>query len=235
MSNNNLTVTNLSFAFNQKDPLFFHNLSFTCQVGTITFLQGKNGVGKSTLFRLLQGHIRPYEIVKGSFSINNTAHAIANNQMPASLSTTVKMVVQNINSMLAPDCNAIQNLQLAQIGTFPTLAPLPEITDLSILLSSKDIPLTTPAHLLSGGQRQLLAIEMALQTPTSILLLDEPTAALDERNTHLVIQTVAHAAKKRGLVVLVVTHDTELVNHYKEFPLLLLHEKDGKKTIEYSR
>ena len=47
------------------------------------------------------------------------------------------------------------------------------------------IDMHKPAHLLSGGQRQFLAILMALQKPTKLLFLDEPTATLDKKNAHL--------------------------------------------------
>ena len=60
----------------------------------------------------------------------------------------------------------------------PTLGSLPRI-DTQKLVAQLPFDLETPVHNLSGGQRQLLAIAMALQQNPSVLLLDKPTAAID--------------------------------------------------------
>ncbi len=67
-----------------------------------------------------------------------------------------------------------------------------------------------PTHLLSGGQKQLLALVSVLVTEPSILVLDEPTTLLDLRNTRQVARTVAGLEQQ----VVLVTHDLELVEDF---------------------
>jgi ABC-type lipoprotein export system ATPase subunit len=75
-----------------------------------------------------------------------------------------------------------------------------------------ELPLDKPVYQLSGGQKQLLAILMLLQKPTELLLLDEPTAALDpQRSTQLMqfLKTVAH---ERDIPVVMISHDQEITS-----------------------
>ncbi len=67
-----------------------------------------------------------------------------------------------------------------------------------------------PTHLLSGGQKQLLALASVLVTEPSVLVLDEPTTLLDLRNTRMVADTVAGLDEQ----VLMVTHDLDLLEGF---------------------
>lgn len=67
-----------------------------------------------------------------------------------------------------------------------------------------------PAHLLSGGQKQLLALASVLVTEPSALVLDEPTTLLDLRNTTKVAEVIRHLAQQ----VVLVTHDLELLEDF---------------------
>lgn len=67
-----------------------------------------------------------------------------------------------------------------------------------------------PSHLLSGGQKQMLALASVLVTKPGILVLDEPTTLLDLRNTQAVSDVIARLPQQ----VLLVTHDLDLVTDY---------------------
>ncbi len=67
-----------------------------------------------------------------------------------------------------------------------------------------------PSHLLSGGQKQMLALASVLVTEPEILVLDEPTTLLDLRNTHAVADVIARLPQQ----VLLVTHDLDLVSDF---------------------
>ena len=82
-------------------------------------------------------------------------------------------------------------------------------------------------HQLSGGQRQILALMMKLQGNPGLLLLDEPTAALDEENAGLVFDFL----KGLPLTVLAVCHDEELVERYTTGNRLQMYI--GKDNVRY--
>lgn len=81
------------------------------------------------------------------------------------------------------------------------------------LAQSFNIPLDIPIELLSGEQRQVLAILTMLQRTSSLLLLDEPTATLDEENSHLVMRCITSLAEVQKITVLMITHDRSLLTY----------------------
>ncbi len=182
----NFSLENLSFRFSKTSSLFFNNLNLTCQSNKLYFLQGHNGCGKSTLLRLLQGDVQPQEVLTGNARLSDHSVNLATTRGRTMLANIVKLVPQNVSLSLADNLTATQNLQLARLSNYPTLAALPQRIKHKELVQRCNIPFDKPVGQLSGGQRQLLAIIMALQKPTRLLLLDEPTAALDPRNTMLV-------------------------------------------------
>jgi len=66
---------------------------------------------------------------------------------------------------------------------------------------------------LSGGERQRVGIARALVNDPSLLLVDEPTAALDRRRSHEVVGLLADRAQGSGVAVVMVTHDRDVLEH----------------------
>ncbi|CAC7136620.1 ABC transporter ATP-binding protein [Staphylococcus aureus] len=81
---------------------------------------------------------------------------------------------------------------------------------------------------ISGGQKQRVAIAKALYTNPSIILADEPTAALDTENAIEVIKILRDQAKKRKKACIIVTHDERL----KAYCDCSYHMKDGVLNLE---
>ena len=218
-----MNTQNLSFKFSEQSPYFFNNLSVEFQPEQLNFIQGKNGSGKSTLFNILQGTLNYSAILEGNIIIDNNTYTVQNNRFEKTFTECVKTVQQDFNTMLAPTFTAMQNLQLAAIPKHPRLQYLagsglgPEFV--------QSIPQNKPVGLLSGGQRQILAICMALQKQTRVLLLDEPTAALDEKNADFVMQFLQHLAQSTPITILIITHDKELVNKYAANHYYYMHEE----------
>jgi len=197
-----IRLENITFSFSKNDKPFFKNLTVEFESGKLHFLTGKNGVGKSTLFRLLQ------ETVQGTC-----------------------MVQQNINPMLADQFSFIENVRLAAMPEYPGLCGLPKAKIFPELLNRFGIDMVKPVRLLSGGQRQILAIIMILQKECSLLLLDEPTAALDDQNARLVMQFLQELIVNTGLTVLVICHDVDLMNAYGTSRYVMTAHDEGQRTI----
>ncbi|WP_168703529.1 ABC transporter ATP-binding protein [Gordonia paraffinivorans] len=68
-------------------------------------------------------------------------------------------------------------------------------------------------HQLSGGERQRVGIARALVTSPDVLLVDEPTAALDRRRSHEIVELLAREAHEHGVATIMVTHDQDVLVH----------------------
>jgi ABC-type lipoprotein export system ATPase subunit len=145
----------------------------------------------------------------------------------ADLSERVHLVDQSVEAMLVGSLTGRENIQCAAIGRLPSLrGPLGRDTQ-SKYIQEFSLPMNTPADLLSGGQRQILAILMALQKKKNVLLLDEPTASLDEKNSALVMSFLQRLASESSTVILVVCHDRGLLEKHSEGTLFELYKKEN--------
>ncbi len=210
------TVQGLSFSFDQENRQpFFVNLSCSFKKNTLNFIRGKNGAGKSTLFRIMMGKILRNEYITGTIAIDNKTFAMAQSDDREKLSNIIRLAPQKFDSMLADQFTFAQNLQLASLPKYPGLDRFVETATIPSIVDRFGIDYTVPAGMLSGGQRQILAILMALQKSTSILLLDEPTAALDDKNAGMVLSFLNELLNtNNNLTVLIICHDKELVEQY---------------------
>lgn len=206
-----MRINNLCFRHHAGAPYFFKDLSFELEEGCIHALHGKNGVGKSVLLHLLSQQIE---------------------------GGTAVLLSQQFDQTLALQFTFLENLEFGLFARFPS--PLARLKTSEIpqqfaqLLKRFNIDVTIPVCQLSGGQRQILALLMKLQRAPSILLLDEPTAALDAQNAEMVFEFL-HTLK--GVTMLIVCHDQELIQRYTTGQELYLEiGSDGvrqlKKPIE---
>ena len=217
------------FFAGQQQP-FFKNLKADFVLGKLHFIKGSNGVGKSTLFRLLQGAVFAGECADGSVQIGEQVFAVADQK----LGTLVKAVPQDSNAVLIHSFTVQQCLQMALVQKCPGLTFLPGI-DLPNLLKTIGVTPDTLVKDLSGGQRQLLAIVMMLQKKPQILLLDEPTAALDQANARLVMDMLVRLCAEQHVTMLIITHDVELIATYASdgWVALLQDQETGMRSIIY--
>jgi len=195
-----LSIRNITKKFDNK--VVIDNISLTVDHGQIAFLLGPSGVGKSTLLRIL----------------NNLEAAdegtVLLDESPLNLSQvnkdhTIGMVFQQFN--LFPHLTILNNITLALIKT----QNMPkEKAEEKALLLLKQYDLSNKAHMypsqLSGGQKQRIALARMLALEPKIICLDEPTSALDPLLTTHVATVITELAKK-GLIVLVATHDVTLL------------------------
>ncbi len=116
--------------------------------------------------------------------------------------------------MIADQFSFQENLKFACMSRFPhPFSRLKKATFCPDFLEQFHIDVSKPASKLSGGQRQILALLMVLQQKRSVLLLDEPTATLDEQNATIVFDFLKTLAEQ-NVTLLIVCHDREMMNHY---------------------
>ncbi len=173
---------------------------------------GANGSGKSTLLNVLAGNQR---IDKGKIEIDS----IDVTHLPDfERSKYVSRIFQNPLSGTAPDLSIIDNFRLAALRTQPKYLRIGidsgfrekvknKIAFLEMGLEHK---LDFQMGLLSGGQRQALTLIMAVMDETKVLLLDEPTAALDPKSSEIVAKKTQELVEHFQLTALLVTHDIKL-------------------------
>jgi simple sugar transport system ATP-binding protein len=180
--------------------------SFTVYPGEVVALIGDNGAGKSTLVKTLSGAIRPDG---GQILINGKSVTLAS---PLDARRHgIETVYQDL--ALAPDLDAAANLHLGRelyLSRFLHVLNRAEMrrqavaafADLGIDLPDPSAPVAS----LSGGQRQSIAVARAVAYASSVIFMDEPTAALGVIQRGKVLDTVRRV-RDRGIAVVLISHN----------------------------
>jgi putative ABC transport system ATP-binding protein len=177
--------------------------------GESVALLGPSGSGKSTLLALLAGLIRP---AAGRATVGGTDLARATEaELTRMRATTVGVALQGADRNLLPYLTAEQNVRFAQRGARAfgvTGLPAPREVLSLVGLGVRGRLRQRPAAL-SPGERQRLALAVALANRPGLLLADEPTSQLDTRSRDEVLAALDTVGRS-GATVVVVTHDPEV-------------------------
>ena len=171
--------------------------------GELTLLMGPSGSGKTTLLSILGCILTPTDgelTIAGEQATGLSADGLADLRR-----SHVGFVFQSYN--LVPTLTALENVKLALElrGTPPSeVGRLAAEAIGSVGLSHRADAFP---NRMSGGEKQRVAIARALAGSPSVVLADEPTAALDSENGKAVMELLAEAAKDPTRAVLAVTHD----------------------------
>jgi putative ABC transport system ATP-binding protein len=181
------------------------DVSLTVARGEVVSLLGPSGAGKSTLLSAI-GLINPPttgRIVIGGQPVMDADRALVD--LRAFRRQQLGFVFQKAN--LIPFLNAAENIQVAmEINDLPRREARKRAMELLDYLGIADRANNLP-DALSGGQQQRVAVARALANQPSLLLADEPTAALDSHRGRQVMELFRKVAHEQGTAVLVVTHD----------------------------
>jgi putative ABC transport system ATP-binding protein len=199
-------------------------VSLSLNGGELTLLMGPSGSGKTTLLSILGCMLSPTE---GTVRVCQHSTAGLDPEELARLRREhVGFVFQSFH--LFPTLSATDNVRLALDvrGESPRTAKArarEALAKVGLAHKTKAYP-----RELSGGEQQRVAIARAIVGNPSIILADEPTAALDSANGQAVMKLLVEIAGERGHAVLIVTHDPRLL----PFADRVVHIEDGRIIAE---
>ena len=173
------------------------------KAGELTLLMGPSGSGKTTLLSILGCILTP---TSGALEIAGQSTAGLDAEGLADLRRRhVGFVFQSYN--LFPTLTATQNIMLALDLKGASAVNAPQIAKNALGQVGLGHRMNAYPGQMSGGEKQRVAIARALAGAPSVILADEPTAALDSENGKGVMELLAQVAKDKSRAVLAVTHD----------------------------
>ena len=185
-------------------------ITFKIEKSDFSFLVGRSGSGKTTLFQLIAGVQSP-----------NAGQVLFDDQ-PIRLFNRKKMLYYRrklIGLLLQqPESNLIRSLTVGENIRFPMkiLNEIPRTSQkkrVIEILNDLELKhfLNKKISKISGGERQKIAILVAIANNPSLLLCDEPTGELDYSNSINIIKTLKRLKKIYGTTVFMITHNSNLI------------------------
>ncbi|SNT41669.1 ABC transporter ATP-binding protein [Rhodococcoides kyotonense] len=182
-----------------------HDASLSVPAGDVVGLAGPSGSGKSTMARVLSLLLAPRT---GTVSIDGTAVRGTGFGVPSHVRRQVAMLFQSPRSATDP------RMTLQAIIEQPAVIAGRKIVarDLAARVGLTPDLLTRRPHQVSDGQLQRACVARALAQEPKYLICDEATAMLDAATTASIMQLIRTEARDAGMGVLLISHDTELLD-----------------------
>ena len=196
-----LDLKNISKSFSGVQAL--SNVSFALQAGEVHALCGENGAGKSTLMNIVAGNLKPD---KGSLHLKGEVVIFNNHQQAGKKG--IAIVYQDrslVNTLSVAENIFLNHYPLNQFG-FIDYKKL--YANTSEVLASLELQYMRPDMLvkdLSPAQEQMIEIAKALVKEPEILILDEPTASITEKETKILFQIIKKLTAK-GVGIIYISH-----------------------------
>ncbi|MFD1465456.1 metal ABC transporter ATP-binding protein [Lapidilactobacillus mulanensis] len=214
-----VTVKDLSMHFGNKDV--FDRLNFEIQAGEKVSLIGHNGVGKSTLVKLIIGLLSP---TSGQITLQDVdGHPLKVGYVPQFRNIDADAPL-SINSFVALNIGKnwhpwLNNAEKKRVN---------DVLEQTNLMAIKHRPLA----LASGGERQRAYLAQALLGDPDLLIMDESTASMDVDAKQVIMALVDRIVTEKKMALLFVSHDLELTIKYTDRYLLLQDKKVSTGTSD---
>ncbi len=176
--------------------------------GEMLSLIGPSGSGKSSLLAAAATLIRP---THGLVIIDGTTASDLNDKEMTTLRRDKVGIIFQQPNLLASLTSAEQLMISDHLRGKPLKAAKARALELLDVVGLADSAKKRP-HQLSGGQRQRVNIARALMGQPKVLLVDEPTAALDHERSESIVRLLAEVTREFSVATVMVTHDTEFIS-----------------------
>lgn len=178
-----------------KDKIILEDINFTLVSGQVYGFTGRNGSGKTMLFRMLAGLMKPTD---GSVYLGRKKLYKDIKCLPS-----VGLIIENVG--LYPEFRGIQNLEF--LAKIKNTIGIHEIRD-AIERVGLDPDDKRQFRKYSLGMKQRIILAQAIMEKPDIIMLDEPTNALDEEGTAL-LRKIVLEEQRRGALILIASHNKE--------------------------
>lgn len=214
-----IKLEHISLAYNDEAPVL-RELSCHLEPGSIHFLTGQSGAGKSTLLNLLDLSIRP---TSGTLRLFGKAVNYTDTHTLALLRRRIGVIFQDFRLLdhLTVAENIMLPLVIADMKAQERLQRTNEMLEWLGMQSYSD----AYPSILSGGEKQQVAIARAIINQPDIILADEPTGNLDTEHGHRLMKLLITLNTLHKTTIIIATHDLPMTQSFS-FPILTL--KNGK-------
>lgn len=217
--NSFLDIRNLTLQYEQKTIL--DDVSFQVNKGDFFVIIGPNGAGKTSLLKVIAGLLNTWQ---GTVSLREREFV---DYTRKELSQVVALVPQHVDTDFP-----FTVAETVIMGRTPHLGLLGLESKNDYLLADRSMEFTDISHLahrhldqISGGELQRVIIARAICQQPQVILLDEPTAALDPAHQLKIMDLMERLRQEENVTVIMVSHDLNLASLYGSSLLLL---KDGR-------
>ena len=202
-----IRLNNICKHYKVNNTVALDNIDLAIDHGELVAIRGKSGVGKSTLINII-GFLDNFS--KGDYYFKNVKIEQKTYKKQLELrNKNIGFVVQNF--ALIPDQTIFYNISLPLLYQGYSKQQIKSrVHEVAERMNIDDLLNKLPQHI-SGGESQRAAIARALVNRPDIILADEPTASLDEKNEEIIIKYFKEL-NSEGITVVIVTHDHGVAN-----------------------
>lgn len=217
-----ISIKNLSFRYPNRKDRALSDISLTLQNGKLIVLTGDNGSGKTTLIKLIAGLYKPTD---GCITVNGMDLNCIDMD---SYSAKISVMFQDYNRY---EDSLKGNIEIGDPNKKTDIEKIYRVlrkTEMEWLEGDEGILNTQLGNLFSGvelsqGQWQRIALSRALYRESDVIILDEPTASLDDNIKRRIMDQLYCLAKEK--IVVVVSHDASIIDHANT---VCIHLKNGE-------
>lgn len=206
--------------------LALNNVNFNIYAGKVNAIVGENGAGKSTLMNIISGTYSQYD---GAIYLNGEKLSFKNTAEAGRMG--ISMIHQELN--LIPHLSIAENIYLGRepLNKFGIINYSKMHKDAAEILSR--LKFYEDTHKIVGelrvGQQQMIEIAKALSLDAKVLIMDEPTSSLSEKETQILFQQIEKLTSK-GVGIVYITHKMDELSRLANYVTVL---RDGELIGEY--